>query len=60
FGIRNLYANIFLVSTCLEKIVNKTVYCKSAMAHSVILFWLNLFGDKILKVDNFYFKYQIL
>ncbi len=25
----------------------------------VVLFWLNLFGDKILKEDNIYFKYQI-
>jgi hypothetical protein len=39
FGIVNLNARIFSMSAWLEKIVNKTVYCKSAMAHLVVLFY---------------------
>jgi len=56
FGPGNFNANIFLMSARHEKIVNKTVYCKSATAHSVVLF-MKLFSDKILKEDILYFKY---
>ena len=33
FRVRDFDANIFGVSARLEKIINKTVYCKSAVAH---------------------------
>jgi hypothetical protein len=33
FRVGNFYLNIFAVSARLEKIVNKTVYCNSAIAH---------------------------
>ncbi|MGC2238798.1 MAG: hypothetical protein WA584_21765 [Pyrinomonadaceae bacterium] len=38
FGIRYFDTTIFSMSARLEKIVNKTVYCKSAFAHSFVLF----------------------
>lgn len=60
FRVCDFNARIFAVSARLEKIIDKTVYCKSAMARWFVLFWLNLFGDKILKEDILYFKYQIL
>jgi hypothetical protein len=59
FRVRYFEANILGASARLEKNVNKAVYCNSAMAHLIVLFRLNLFGDKILKEDFSYFKYQM-
>jgi hypothetical protein len=33
FSVGNCTANVFAVSAALEKIIDKTVYCKSAVAH---------------------------
>jgi len=58
FRVGNFYSNIFLMSARLEKIIDKTVYCKSAVAHfkSSPLFCL---VNKILGGDFCVFKYQI-
>jgi hypothetical protein len=38
FRIGNFRAGVFAVSACFEKIVNKTAYCDSAIAHLLVLF----------------------
>jgi hypothetical protein len=58
FRVRDFYANIFFVSARLEKVVNKTVYCKSAIAHIKSSPCEFLSANKILGGDFSFFKYQ--
>jgi hypothetical protein len=56
FRVRNFDARVLPMTTHLEKIINQTVYCKSAIAHLRVLFFLNLFGDKILREGFSFFQ----
>jgi len=59
FRVGHFDANIFAVSARLEKIINKTVYCKSAIAHikssPLVFVWSQNFRRRL-----FLFQYQNL
>ena len=59
FRIRYLDANIFFMSALLEKIIDKTVYCKSAIAHirssHLVFVWSQNFRRRLFcfQISNF-------
>lgn len=51
---------ILVMITHLEQIINKTVYCNSALAHLGSPPNCFLFGNKIIKEDYFSFKERLV